>query len=47
MLFRSTAEEYLSGNVRRKFEAAQKAAETDKKYEENVKALDRVLDHSQ
>lgn len=38
-----TAEEYLSGNVRRKFEAAQKAAETDKKYEENVKALDRVL----
>lgn len=38
-----TAEEYLSGNVRRKFEAAQKAAETDKKYEENVKALERVL----
>ena len=38
-----TAEEYLSGNVRRKFEAAQKAAETDKKYEENVKALESVL----
>lgn len=38
-----TAEEYLSGNIRKKLIAARKAAETDKRFEENVKALEKVL----
>jgi len=37
-----TAEEYLSGNVRTKLEAAEAAAEIDPKYKENVAALKKV-----
>lgn len=37
-----TADEYLSGNVREKLKAAQKAAENDPLFLENVKALEAV-----
>ncbi len=37
-----TADEYLSGNVRAKLEAARAAAQLDPLYEENVKALEAV-----
>lgn len=37
-----TANDYLSGNVRAKLAAAQKAAKVDPKYAENVKALEAV-----
>ena len=37
-----TAEEYLSGNVREKLEAAETAAKLDGKYNENIEALKKV-----
>ncbi|RNH87087.1 hypothetical protein EEZ25_34400, partial [Micromonospora aurantiaca] len=37
------APEYLSGNVRVKLRAAQAAAETDPRFETNVRALQRVI----
>lgn len=38
-----TREEYLSGNVREKLAHAKAAAKNDKAYEENVKALEKVI----
>lgn len=38
-----TADEYLSGNVRQKLETARMAANDDKKYNVNVKALEAVI----
>lgn len=35
-----TADEYLSGNVKRKLEAAREAAKADRRYERNVQALE-------
>lgn len=37
-----TSDEYLSGNVREKLAQAKAAAEEDKRYEENVQALEKV-----
>ena len=37
------ADEYLSGNVREKLEHARMAAQTDKSYTKNVKALEKVI----
>ncbi|MBI5255282.1 MAG: hypothetical protein HY855_02195 [Burkholderiales bacterium] len=37
-----TADEYLSGNVKRKLEAARAAAKADRRFERNVKALEAV-----
>lgn len=37
-----TADEYLSGNVRKKLEAARKATEKDKSYAENVATLEAI-----
>lgn len=37
------ADEYLSGNVREKLERARMAAQTDKSYTKNVKALEKVI----
>lgn len=37
-----TADEYLSGNVKRKLDAAREAAKADKRYERNVTALEAV-----
>jgi len=39
---RVTADEYLSGNVRAKLEAARAAAEIDSKYKENIEALEKA-----
>lgn len=38
-----TADEYLSGNVRRKLETAKRAAEVDPRFEANVEALEKVI----
>jgi N12 class adenine-specific DNA methylase len=38
-----TAEEYLSGNVRKKLEAAKVAAKKDDRYKANVEALEKVI----
>ncbi|HYL22508.1 MAG TPA: hypothetical protein VEU74_12155 [Gemmatimonadales bacterium] len=38
-----TADNYLSGNVRQKLELARQAAKLDKKYAENVSALEKVI----
>lgn len=37
-----TADQYLSGNVKRKLDAAREAAKADKRYERNVTALEAV-----
>lgn len=37
------ADEYLSGNVREKLEHARMAAQTDKSYAKNIKALEKVI----
>ncbi len=37
-----TADEYLSGNIREKLKIAKKLAESNKEYEENVEALEKV-----
>lgn len=37
------ADEYLSGNVREKLEHARMAAQTDKSYTKNVKALEKII----
>lgn len=38
-----TADDYLSGNVRRKLEIAKRAAEVDPRFKSNVEALEKVI----